>query len=129
MSSILPQIDVLTEVPALHEFYAKSLLRILTDKLLSMDEFEIGIFTQGKKAWSAISFDGDDSEDVQLELRYSDHNFVIVVNENSEENFASTFTYKIFENSPLYNQIPEKLQGMMRDVAFEGEPAIFRNNG
>lgn len=128
MSSILPKIEVLNEVPALHEFYAGSLFKILIDKLLRMDEFEIGIGWQGKKEWSAIGFDGDDFEDVQLELRYMDHNFVIVVNENSEENFASTFTYKIFESSPLYNQIPEKLREMMIDVAFEREATIFRNH-
>lgn len=126
MTSILPQIEALQEVPFIHERYAETLLNLLVSKLLSMDEFEIGIFQKGRRRGSVIGFDADDFENVQLELRYIDYKFVLVLHEHSDENFASTFRYKIFEDSPLYQRIPDKLRVAMEDVADEFEPSTYQ---
>lgn len=123
MTSILPQIEILQEIPFFHKRYAEIVLKLIVDKLLCMNEFEIGT---GNGKGSVIGFDADDFENVQIELQYFDFKFVLIVNEHSEENFASTFTYKIFEDSPLYKMIPEKLIAAMGQVADEKESVTYK---
>lgn len=125
MGSVLPQLGELYEVPLIHEQYAGRLLKLLVFKLLSMEGFEIGILPKGKRG-SVVRFDGDDFENVQLELRYTNYKFILVLHAHGDENYMSTFRYKIFEDSPLYNTIPDKLRTAMEDVADELEPITYK---
>ena len=126
MTSLLPQIKSLQDTPLINLRYAEILLDLAISKLLSMDEFMIGIFEAGGEKGSIIGFDGDDLEDVQLELQYSDSKFILVLNENSDENFACTFKYKIFQNSELYQRIPDKLRAAMEKAANKFKSAKYK---
>lgn len=127
MTSILPQIEELQEVTFIHERYAEKLLHLLVSKLLSLDEFTIDVhYHKGRPKGSVIGFDGDDGENVQLELRYVNYKFVLVLHGHGDENFMSTFRYKIFEDSPLYQQIPDKLRKAMDDVTDEYQPITYK---
>ncbi len=127
MTSIQPQIDQLCEVPFIHDQYAEKLLHLLVSKLLSMHEFEIGVYYyKGKPKGSVICFDGDEFENVQLELRYVNYKYVLVLHAHGDENFMSTFRYKIFEDSSLYQRIPEKLRKAMDDVTDEYQPITYK---
>lgn len=125
MSSILPQIETLQDVPLFNYKYCEFMLKVLLSKLFEMQEFDIGLFREGEEEGAVIGFDGNDSEDVQLELRYAENRFIIVVTENSTENFACTFQYKIFDDSLLYQMIPDKLRAVMEHAADKSETSTF----
>jgi len=124
MSSILPQIESLQDVPFAHAQYAEGILNLMLNKLLEDGEYDIGAFFQGEQEGSMVAFDGDDFENVQAELRYVDYKFVIVVSEHSDENFASQFSYKIFEGARLDKMIPDKLRADMIRKANGGDDEI-----
>lgn len=128
MSSILPQISSLQETPSFNFRYAEILLHLFVTKLLSMDEIEIGTFIEADEEGSVIAFDGDDFENTQLQLRFAENRFVLVLQEHSDEHFACTFNYKIFDHSVLYQRIPDKLRAAMEDVASDNESATFRSD-
>lgn len=126
MSSFLPQIASLQETPSINYRYADILLNLLVTKLLSMDEFDIGIFETKDEKGSVIGFNGDEFENEHLELQYSDNRFILILHENSEENFACIFSYKIFQDSDFYQRIPENIRNAMGDVADNFKPAVYR---
>lgn len=128
MSSILPQITTLQETPSFNFRYAELLLNLLVQKLLSMDEFIIGTFSEADEEGSIIAFDGDQFENTQLQLRFAEDRFVLVLHEHSDENFACTFSYKIFDHSDLYQRIPDKLRSAMEEVASDNQPFTFKPN-
>ena len=126
MSSILPQINQLSQVHIIHEQYAQAALKLIVEKLLSMDEFDIGTFTQGTDSGSKIAFDGDDFENTEIELCYIYSKFILSIRAHCTEFNISSFTYTILEESPLYLMIPEKLRNAMEDVADIEEEVIFK---
>lgn len=117
MSSLLPKITSLQEIPRINFRYAEVLLSLLVTKLLSMDEFIIGTFSEGDEDGSVIAFDGDELENTHLQLRYADNRFVLVLHEHSDEHFTCTFSYKIFDQSDLYHMIPDKVRTAMEDAS------------
>lgn len=126
MTSILPQIETLESIPLLHQNYAGSLLKLIMDNLLQMDEVEIGTYGQGDDEGAVIAFDSNDSEDVRLELRYSHYQyFELVVSDDSEDINTSNFKYKITEESNLLEMIPETLREWMDEVCGEQEPKTY----
>lgn len=128
MSSILPQIAGLQDAATFNFKYAETLLNIAVNKLLAEEEINVGIFNEDEFAGSCIGFDADNFEDIQLELRYFDEKFQIALNEHSEENFACTFRYSIFEGSVLYYNIPETLREIMKNVSVSSVPMKYYPN-
>lgn len=126
MTSILPQIETLESIPLLHNNYAGSLLKLIIDNLLQMDEVEIGTYRESDDEGAVIAFDSNDSEDVRLELRYSHfQHFELVVSDDSEDFNTSNFKYKITEDSNLFEMIPEILREWMDEVCSEQEPKTY----
>lgn len=127
MTSILPQIEALENIPLLHYQYAKGLLQLLVSELLEIEEFEIGLYSEGKKWGSQIIFDSDEFENSQLELRYvtNEDRFYIIASDDSEDIDTSTFRYKIHDGMSLYDMIPHKLVAMMKQAAFDRESILF----
>lgn len=128
MGSILLQIGQLYEVPSINARYAYLLLDLFIKKQLSLDEVDIGVWLSGEEKGAIISFDGDELENIQLNLIFSEGRFILELVENSEENFTCTFRYKIFKDSQLYQQIPEKVGELMEEVERKSKPTIYKKN-
>jgi hypothetical protein len=128
MSSTLPKISALREAPSANRQYAEILLNLLVTAFFSMDEIYIGLFENNDEKGSAISFDADEFENVQLQLQYSGNRFLLILYENSNENCACTFSYKIFDNTDLYQRIPEKIRDAMEEVAYKIKSAILKRD-
>ena len=124
MTSILPQINQLNEIPDLHDYYAKGVLSYINEELRQLDSIEIGVI--GTLGGSIISFDTDDSEDTNIELRYKKGKFSLKIKAYSREDYRSVYYYYIPEDSKLYNMIPAKLINEMMDVAMEGEAKTIK---
>ena len=123
MTSILPQIKELQEIPRLHLEYAKTILNMLVHKLLELEEFEVGVF--GDNDGSIVSFDSDDFEDIRLDLRCKRNNFSLKIIDNTDGYRTSVFLHKIEDESELFYIIPEGLRTLMEEVATNFEPATF----
>jgi hypothetical protein len=128
MSSILPQINELQETPFVNARYADRLLTLLIEKQLSLEELNIGLFESFDETGSVIRFDEGDFENVQLELKYTAYRFIIELTENSNENFACTFRYKIFEDTDLYDKIPEVLRRFMIKAADDNKSKRYKKS-
>ncbi len=126
MTSLQPQIEILQEVPFANLNYASSLLDLILNKLATEMKLEIGVFEDRDGLGSAIGFDSDESEDVQLYLRYVKGRFVILLHENSEENCAAVFKYTIYEESSLYKRLPTLLCELMEKVSNTENPMTYK---
>ncbi len=123
MTSILPQINGLNEIPDLHDYYAKRVLSFIIEKLRQEDSIDIGVIGNGGS--SLISFDTDDWENTKIDLRYKNGKFSIKIRAYSRDDDKSTFYYYLHEPSELYDMIPPKLIEAMADVAMKCEPRIL----
>lgn len=123
MSSILSQIQELNQVHRIHEDYARAALKLIITKILNMSELDIGVFSNEKERGSIIAFDGDDFENINIELCYAYPKFILNIRENGDELDISIFSYKILEHSNLYQMIPENLIKAMEESA-DGDDSI-----
>lgn len=123
MTSILPQINGLNEIPHLHDYYAKRVLFFIIEKLHQDNSVDIGVMGNGGS--SLISFDTDDWENTKIDLRYKNGKFSIKIRAFSRDDDKSSFYYYLHEPSEMYDMIPIKLRITMADVAMECEPRIL----
>lgn len=117
MTSILPQIEALQEIPLFHRAYAAALLRHIVGKINETEDYEIGTFRDGNEYGSELAFDTDDFENSRIELRYNHREFVLIAVDNLDDLMGSIFRYKISEDSDLYQLIPDNLVLQMVQVA------------
>lgn len=106
MSSIFPQIEVLRNIPDIHRQYAVAALNLIIEKVNEEEELMVGEGPEGR----CLTFDGSEFENESLELRYNNWTFVLTISEHSQERDASQFIYKIFEDTDLYELIPERIK-------------------
>jgi len=129
MSTILPNIDDLQSVPDINFFYAKSVLELVIRKLLELDEIEVGIHRDELGRYgSVMAFAADEIDRVMVRLECFPGEYILTLQDNSENMDTSVFTYRISDHEELVESIPFGLREFMEDVADGGEPKTLRPN-
>ncbi len=126
MSSFLPKISDLQAVPDINFLYAKNVLSLVINKILEFDEVNIGIHNdeQGRTG-SMIAFAADDNDRVIVRLEYFPSDYLLTLEDNSENMDTSVFAYRISDQDELIESIPTGLRGLMEEVSIEGESRII----
>ena len=123
MSSFLPRINDLNALPPINYNYAKTVLSLVIQNILALDEIEIAFGNQEQNgARSAIVFTVDDLERVIVSLEFIQPDFSLIIEDNSENSETSVFKYRISDHEELVNSIPEGLLDILQEVAYDGQP-------
>lgn len=126
MSSFLPKISDLQAVPDINFLYAKNELSLVINKILGFDEVNIGIHNDEQgRIGSIIAFAADDIDRVIVRLEYFPSDYLLTLEDNSENMDTSVFTYRISDQDELIESIPTGLRKLMEEVSFEGEPRVI----
>lgn len=126
MSSFLPKISDLQAVPDINFLYAKNVLSLVINKILEFDEVNIGIDNDEQgRIGSMIAFAADDIDRVIVRLEYFPSDYLLILEDNSENMDTSVFTYRISDQDELIESIPNGLRELMEEVSFEGEPRVI----